>query len=104
MVEEIQNSKKDGCTIDLLSPALHHLSEQGDAIQVDELLGEGDVPGCISQVLQSLQLGIHAGRLDAFMKLDCSLVLEWRRKMHGRQRAKRHTYCMYMRGINNALG
>lgn len=51
----------DGWTVDLLSPTLHHLSEQGDAVQVDELLGEGDVARRIGQVLQSLQLGIHAG-------------------------------------------
>ena len=62
---------------DLLSPTLHHLCEQGDAIQVDELLGEGDVTGRVGQVLQCLQLGIHAGRLDPLMKSDCSLVLEW---------------------------
>lgn len=97
--EETQNGKRDGQTIDLLSPTLHHLSEQGDAVQVDELLGEGDVPGCICQVLQGFQLGIHAGRLDPFMKLDRSLVLECRRKMHWCQRAKRHTYFMYMRDI-----
>lgn len=63
-------------TTDLLSPALHHLSEQGDAVQVDELLGEGDVPGGIGQVLQGLQFSVHAGRLDPFMKRDGSLVLE----------------------------
>lgn len=63
--------------VDLLSPTLHHLGEQGDAIQVDEFLGEGNVPGCIGKVFQSFQLGVHAGRLDAFMKLDRSLVLEW---------------------------
>lgn len=62
-------------TADLLSPALHHLSEQGDAVEVDELLGKGDVPGRVGQVLQSLQLGIHAGRLNALMKLYCCLVL-----------------------------
>ncbi len=72
-----RNSKTSKETIDLLGPTLHHLSEQGDAVQVDELLGKGDVPGCIGQVLESLQLGIHAGRLDPFMKLDRSLVLEW---------------------------
>lgn len=60
-----------------LGPALHHLSEQGDAVQVDELLCKGDVPGCIGQVLQSFQLSIHARRLDPFMELDCGLVLEW---------------------------
>lgn len=38
----------------LLGPALHHLGEQGDAVQVDELLGEGDVPRRVGQVLQGL--------------------------------------------------
>lgn len=76
-MEEIQKDKRDERTMNILSPALHHLSEQGDAVQVDELLSEGDVPGCIGQVLQSLQFSIHAGRLDPFMKLDRSLVLEW---------------------------
>lgn len=46
--------------MNLLCPALHHLSEQGDAVQVDELLCKGDVPGRIGQVLQSFQLSIHA--------------------------------------------
>lgn len=53
----------------LLSAALHHLREQEDAVQVDELLGEGDVPGQAGQVLQGFQLGVHAGRLDAFVEL-----------------------------------
>lgn len=60
----------------LLCATLDHLSEQWDAIQVDELLGEGDVPGRIGQILQGLQFGIHAGRLDPFMQLDRSLVLD----------------------------
>lgn len=59
----------------LLGPALHHLGEQGDAVQVDELLGEGDVPRGVGQVLQGLQLGVHAGRLDALVQLDGRLVL-----------------------------
>lgn len=59
----------------LLGPALHHLGEQGDPVQVDELLGEGDVPRRVGQVLQGLQLGVHAGRLDALVQLDGGLVL-----------------------------
>lgn len=59
----------------LLGPALHHLREQRDAIKVDEFLGEGDVPGRVSQVFQGLQLSVHAGRLDPLMELDRSLVL-----------------------------
>lgn len=59
----------------LLGPALHHLGEQGDAVQVDELLGEGDVPRRVRQVFQGLQLGVHAGRLDALVQLDGGLVL-----------------------------
>lgn len=53
----------------LLGAALHHLREQEDAVQVDELLGEGDIPGEAGQVLQCLQLRVHAGRLDAFVQL-----------------------------------
>lgn len=82
--QEIQNSKGDGQTVDLLGATLHHLGEQGDAVQVDELLGEGDVPGRVGQVLQSLQLGIHAGRLDPLVKLDRGLVLEWTKVAGGR--------------------
>lgn len=61
---------------DLLCPTLHHLREQRDAVQVDELLCEGDVPGRVGQVFQRLQLGIHAGRLDPLMKLHGRLVLQ----------------------------
>lgn len=50
--EELQNSNREGQTTNLLSPTLHHLSKQGDAVQVDELLGKGDVPRCVGQVLQ----------------------------------------------------
>lgn len=57
---QTQSSKRSGQTFDLLSPTLHHLSEQRDAIQVDELLCKGDVPGRIGQVLEGLQLGVHA--------------------------------------------
>lgn len=54
----------------LLCATLHHLREQGDAVQIDELLGEGDVTRGAGQVLQGLQLGVHAGRLDAFVQLQ----------------------------------
>lgn len=54
------NSKRNSQTSHLLSPTFHHLSEQRDTIEVDELLGEGDIPGRVSQVLKSLQLGVHA--------------------------------------------
>lgn len=67
--------KKKKKKVDLLCATLHHLSEQRDAVQVDELLGEGDVPRRVGQILQGLQFGIHAGRLDPFMQLDRSLVL-----------------------------
>lgn len=53
----------------LLGAALHHLRQEGDAVQVDELLGERDVPGEAGQVLQGLQLGVHARRLDALVEL-----------------------------------
>lgn len=94
-----EEQKENVQRTDLLSPTLHHLSEQGDAVQVDELLGEGDVPGGIGQVLQSLQLSVHAGRLDPFMKRDCSLILERKNGMGGGHTLKvgRHTYCLYRR-------
>lgn len=53
----------------LLSAAFHHLREEEDAIQVDKLLGKGDIPGQAGQVLQGFQLGVHTGRLDAFVEL-----------------------------------
>lgn len=48
-------------TSHLLSPTLHHLREQGDSVQVDEFLRKCDVTGRISQILQGLQFGVHAG-------------------------------------------
>lgn len=61
-----------------LCAALDHLREQRDAVQVDELLREGDVPRGVGQVLQSLQLGVHAGRLDPLVQLHRRLVLQGR--------------------------
>lgn len=64
----------------LLSAAFDHLREEEDAIQVDKLLGEGDVPGEAGQVLQGFQLGIHARRLNAFVELLGVLSLTGRKQ------------------------
>lgn len=76
---------QEGPRAHLLGPALHRLGEQGDAVQVDELLGEGDVPRGVRQVFQGLQLGVHAGRLDALVQLDGGLVLGSSGEQHQRQ-------------------
>lgn len=88
--------------VDLLCATLHHLSEQRDAVQIDELLGEGDVPGRVGQILQGLQFGIHAGRLDPFMQLDRGLVLDQEEEHEltspGKKKIQAHTVSFKLTG------
>lgn len=55
--------------IHLLCATFHHLSEEWNAIQVDELLSKGNIPGEAGQILQGFQLGIHTWWLYSFMEL-----------------------------------